>query len=179
MSLIKRILNVGCGDDTYGTHFVDKYPSGKNVKKCELDNEKLPLKDNYFDEVLSQNVLEHLTNVGFAIKEMHRVLKAGGILKLTTDNASYMPFHVKNGAHMGWYDKSHNYEDKHFSLFTLSHIRNLFLNFNFKILKLEYTDENYEYFLFKKTFASVVFYYLKRLLPQNFRYPRIRIVAMK
>jgi hypothetical protein len=29
----RKILNVGCGEETYGTHFVDFYPSRKDVIK--------------------------------------------------------------------------------------------------------------------------------------------------
>jgi len=29
----KRILNIGCGNDTYGTDFLDLYPKRKEVKK--------------------------------------------------------------------------------------------------------------------------------------------------
>jgi ubiquinone/menaquinone biosynthesis C-methylase UbiE len=58
-----------------------------------LDEENLPFTDNYFDEIYSRNLLEHLKNVGFAVKEMVRVLKPGGKLILITDNASYYLFH--------------------------------------------------------------------------------------
>ncbi|MEM2955026.1 MAG: class I SAM-dependent methyltransferase, partial [Candidatus Nanoarchaeia archaeon] len=90
----KMILNVGCGDETYGTHFVDLYPSRPEVIKCDLGKEKLPFPDNFFDEVYSKNVLEHLKNPGFALEEMKRVLKKGGELVLITDNAGYLFHHI-------------------------------------------------------------------------------------
>lgn len=87
----KRILNVGCGRETYGTHFVDLYPTRPEVKEVNIDNEKPPFPANYFNdnEVYSKNLLEHLTNPGFVLKEIVRVLKKGGKLILITDNASY------------------------------------------------------------------------------------------
>ena len=45
----------------------------KMLSKCDVDTEKLPFPDNYFDEVYSKNLLEHLRNPGFALKEMIRV----------------------------------------------------------------------------------------------------------
>lgn len=56
----KRILNIGCGNDTYGTDFVDLYPQRKEVKKCMIDSEKLPYSKNTFDEVRMYFVFEHL-----------------------------------------------------------------------------------------------------------------------
>jgi len=64
----RRILNVGCGEDTYGTHFVDLYPTRKEVIKCNVDKEKLPFPNNYFDEIYSKNLLEHLRNPGFFLE---------------------------------------------------------------------------------------------------------------
>jgi ubiquinone/menaquinone biosynthesis C-methylase UbiE len=74
----KRVLNVGCGDDTFGTDFVDLYPIRGNVIMCDVTKEKLPYEDNTFDVVYSKNLLEHLSNLWFALKEMKRVLKKNG-----------------------------------------------------------------------------------------------------
>ena len=41
MTVKRRVLNVGCGKDTYGTDFVDKYPSRKDVIKYDIDQEGL------------------------------------------------------------------------------------------------------------------------------------------
>ncbi len=46
-----RILNLGCGKDTYGTDFVDIYLSRKEVIRCNIDKESLPYGDGTFDEV--------------------------------------------------------------------------------------------------------------------------------
>jgi ubiquinone/menaquinone biosynthesis C-methylase UbiE len=77
-SLNKKILNVGCGSETYGTHFIDLYPSRKEVIKCDVDKEKIPFPNSYFDEVYCKNIFEHLRNPGHLIEEAHRVLKKGG-----------------------------------------------------------------------------------------------------
>ncbi len=41
-------------------------------------NEKLVIPDNYYDNVISLNTLEHIYRDEFAIREIHRVLKPGG-----------------------------------------------------------------------------------------------------
>jgi predicted SAM-dependent methyltransferase len=146
---MKKILNVGCGIDDYGTHFVDLFPQRKNVMKCDLDRQKLPFSDNYFDEVYSKNLFEHLTNLGFAIKEMYRVLKKGGKLILITDNANFFGFAI-GGTHLGGYEekklwsKDSAKEDRHYELFTDWHLRNYAKKAGFKTALTEYILEEGE-----------------------------------
>lgn len=145
-----RILNVGCGDDTYGTHFVDKYPKRKEVIKCDLDWEKLPFKSNYFDEVVCKNVLEHLTNPGFALKEMYRVLKKGGKLLLITDNANYWRWAIGK-THLGGYERHSKHKgDRHYSLFTDWHLINHAKKVGFKKIKVEYVMSKIKSFNLKE-----------------------------
>ena len=61
-----------------------KYPSGRFIQM------NIPpfqaLQDNAYDVVLSFQVIEHIGEDGLFLKEIHRVLKPGGILLLTTPN---------------------------------------------------------------------------------------------
>ena len=54
----------------------------------DLNSDRLPFQDNYFDLVLLSEVIEHLVNPDNALKEAHRVLKSNGILIVTTPNLS-------------------------------------------------------------------------------------------
>ena len=47
---------------------------------------KLPFKDRYFDLVFMGEIIEHLIDTTFFLREAHRVLKKGGRLILTTPN---------------------------------------------------------------------------------------------
>jgi ubiquinone/menaquinone biosynthesis C-methylase UbiE len=47
------------------------------IRDCQ---EELPFEDGYFDRVLAIHVLEHLTNLPAAIRQIHRVLKISGRL---------------------------------------------------------------------------------------------------
>jgi len=135
-----RTLSVGCGGDfSYFTDFVDILPQRNDVIKCDMNTEKLPYEDNIFDEVYSKHMLEHLTDVGFAIREMMRVLKKGGKLTIITDNASFFDF-ARGRTHLGQYEelRSDTHEDRHYSLFTPWHLRNFFRKFNIKVEKIEY-----------------------------------------
>lgn len=139
----RKILNVACWDDTYGTHFLDLYPpkNRPEVKKWDINKEnKLPYKNGFFDEVFCRGFLEHSVNVGMLISECKRVLKKGGLLRIDTDNANYWVFALKNSLHR-WADlRIEGFgEDKHFSLFTDRHLKNLFDYYGLKITKQEYT----------------------------------------
>lgn len=100
-----RVLDVGClppinllamresGIDAEG---VDLNPQrfsqansreGLTVKKCNIETERLPYDDGGFDAVVFTEVLEHLRiDIPFTLREMHRVLKPGGRLLLSTPN---------------------------------------------------------------------------------------------
>lgn len=136
----KRILNIGCGNDTYGTDFVDVYPERPEVKKVQIDEEKLPYKDNTFDEVRMNYVFEHLRNPKFVLEEIYRVLKKGGKLHLETDNAGWFHFHNEKGwgEHYGGYNfEEHGDDDMHYGLFTTHHLENHLKKTGFKHFKVK------------------------------------------
>ena len=86
-----KLLDIGCGScihlrmfrllglDAYG---VDKRIEidDEKVKKCNIENEKLPFKDNSFDVIFSKSLLEHVQDPDNFIKESYRVLRKNGII---------------------------------------------------------------------------------------------------
>jgi len=46
----------------------------------DLEKERLPFEDNSIDEILADNVFEHITNLEHVMNECHRVVKQGGLL---------------------------------------------------------------------------------------------------
>lgn len=98
----KMVLDVGCGSDSFlykvkdltsrrfGCDFnVDQYAehdNKENVKKVDLDWEKLPYEQEMFDVIFCLDVLEHLFNPFSLLKECFRVLKNDGIIILSTPN---------------------------------------------------------------------------------------------
>lgn len=89
---MKKILNIGCGQETYGTHFIDLYPSRKEVIKCDVEKDELPFPPNFFDEVYFRGLYEHLKNPGIFLKKIFNIIKPGGKVVIITDNASR--FHI-------------------------------------------------------------------------------------
>jgi 2-polyprenyl-3-methyl-5-hydroxy-6-metoxy-1,4-benzoquinol methylase len=74
-----------------------KYPSGKFLSM------NIPplghLQDNAYDSIVSFQVIEHIQDDALFLKEIHRVLKPGGIALLTTPNRKMSltrnPWHIR------------------------------------------------------------------------------------
>lgn len=81
-------LNLGCGKDIkIGYHNIDINPVDNRIVKSDIIN--LPqYQNNSVDEVLLNQVLEHLNNRDLrpALKEWHRIIKKGGKIIITVPN---------------------------------------------------------------------------------------------
>lgn len=116
-SIYGEVLEVGCGEGRgvglliqKASHFtaVDKIePVIKQLQKKfpqgTFKSMNIPplgeLPDNYFDVVVSFQVIEHIENDLLYLKEIHRVLKPGGTAYITTPNRkmslSRNPWHIR------------------------------------------------------------------------------------
>jgi ubiquinone/menaquinone biosynthesis C-methylase UbiE len=172
---------MGCGLETYGTDFVDKFPQREDVIKCDIDEEKLPFPSNYFDIVYSRHLFEHLTNLGFAMKETYRVLKEDGKLVLLTDNANCWAF-AFGGTHLGKYEKIRAktdkvIEDRHYMLFTDWHLQNHARKAGFKKIAVTYTLDNLTGI--KGTVIEAVNMIFKNTLLKRVVYNTLKLEAVK
>jgi len=172
----KRILNLGCGNETYGTHRVDIVPTKTTTHVFDVEK-GIPFPDEFFDEVYERNLFEHLKNPHFHVQEVYRVLKKGGRVVLITDNASCLRYYLL-GTHTGGY-MGHRHlltrtGDKHYAIFTKEHLKNHFLDVGFKILKIEYVETDYATRLLDK-----VMRFFLRGVWKSLTFPRIRVVAVK
>ena len=105
--ILPKILDLGCGNGTqtkyivklvsateaYGidinqTYLKEAEKTGINGIRADLNTDKLPFDDDYFDLIILSEVIEHLLNPDNALKEAYRVLKSGGIFIITTPNLS-------------------------------------------------------------------------------------------
>ncbi len=98
-----KLLEIGCGMGTdllqfakggAHCHAVDLTPRSVEITRHRFglygfkglfaisDGERLPFRDNSFDVVYSNGVLHHTPDTAGAIKEVHRVLRPGGIAKV-------------------------------------------------------------------------------------------------
>ena len=105
-----RILDFGAGNGDISEYFAEKNEQySVDVKdqrrrkdsKAEftlIGSESLPFKDNFFDIILSHQVIEHVGNQDLYLEETRRVLKKEGICYLGTPNKSslLMQGHIGN-----------------------------------------------------------------------------------
>lgn len=97
-----KILDVGCGKGLIAKNLSkyckeiisidveDKRLDREGYKFELVKDERLPFKDNSFDVIISNQVIEHVNNQDVHIYEIHRVLKKYGICYLATPN-KYWP----------------------------------------------------------------------------------------
>lgn len=74
---------IACGVKGYGvdrSRAAEKYCPEADLRTADLENDKLPYEDNFFDVVYSKSVVEHFYYPEKIIQEMYRVLKPGGIM---------------------------------------------------------------------------------------------------
>lgn len=104
----------------------------QEIKKNQVEihlasSDNIPFGDATFDKVLAANTLYFWENPEDHIKEIHRVLKVGGVLSLAIRSKAFMqklPF-VQHG----------------FTMYTQEEAEKLIKDSGFKIFKSEYTKE--------------------------------------
>ena len=103
-------LNVGCGARPLnGWINVDKHPVSDAVAFGDIEI-GLEYSDGTFDEILLDNVIEHVDDIPQVIREIERLLCVGG-------EAQFITPHFSSSA--SWRDPTHKY---HLSYFSFDHL---------------------------------------------------------
>ncbi|MCB0379922.1 MAG: class I SAM-dependent methyltransferase [Flavobacteriales bacterium] len=77
--MTKKKLNLGCGTDIReGWINLDNFDDKRIDVKHDLETFPYPFEDNYFDEIIAVNVLEHIENPVRVIEELHRITAKNG-----------------------------------------------------------------------------------------------------
>lgn len=93
-------LNLGCGNKKY-----DGYLNVDSNQRCKPDKivdmkKRLPFKDNTFEEVIAEHVIEHISDTEKIMREIWRICKNNATVKITvphykTDAAFADPTHKR------------------------------------------------------------------------------------
>jgi len=117
--------------------------SGYLFKK--VDDEYLPFNNSKFDVVISNHVIEHISNQTLHVNEISRVLKNGGILYLATPNKYWLFDPHSKLPLISWFSRRVSsiylklFENKKWDIYPLSYrkIKRLFKN-HFEIYNMTY-----------------------------------------
>jgi len=153
-----RLLDIGCGDGTFGYFAKNKYKEiygidlsenalkiaekrGIITTKINFNDERLPFEDDYFDAVSCLDVIEHIFEPRDLIKEINRVLKTGGELVISTPNIRYLR-HLFSLIVKGKFPKTsgdikYHWDGGHLHYFTFKDVEELLKEYGFKIIKKE------------------------------------------
>lgn len=86
---VQRVLDVGCGrNKAAGAIGVDIDRNSNADIIFNLDQSIYPFKSNIFDVVICQDVVEHVENLRRFFDEIHRISKAGTLVKIRTPHYS-------------------------------------------------------------------------------------------
>ncbi len=132
-------LNVRGLKNVYGLD-VDNYLSEdnknfiKDFKISDLNCEKIPWQDNFFDIITAWCVLPHLENPHFFIREALRVLRPGGLLIVSIP-------HILSKASLKYFKKNKDFprylsSTNHITVFTPGSFKNLTKGFD--VVNMEY-----------------------------------------
>ncbi len=143
-------LNLGCGNKKIeGFIGVDKVKSTKADIIHDLNRFPYPFKDNSADEILMDNVLEHLEDTIKVMEELYRICKNKAKIKI------YVPYAKSDGA---FTDPTHKrfFTDQSFKYFEPIHHLNFYTKARFKVIKNT---------LIAKTNDKDIRYFLRNLIP--------------
>lgn len=127
-------LNLGCGFKRLDGYInVDMEKADHVDVVANLDKFPWPFKDSSAEYILLDNTLEHLEHVDRSMKEIHRILKPGGVVTIK------VPYYNSANAHSPYHKKFFSRDS--FLRFTTSFLKSSGLDVLplFKLRKLELT----------------------------------------
>jgi len=196
--LIKKpILDFGCGDGffcetVFGKEKInigldiknertEKIINKKIYKKIVLYNgKKLPFKDNYFQTIVSNCVLEHILNIDYSLKEIYRVLKPDGYFITTVMTDKWNDYLLGKKLLGNYYVNYMRRKQTHHHLFSYQRWTNLFKKTGFKIIKaVGYLNEKNSCFMDLSHYLSLLSLITYQLFNNWQIFPRLNIFLWK
>jgi 2-polyprenyl-3-methyl-5-hydroxy-6-metoxy-1,4-benzoquinol methylase len=149
----KKILEIGCGEGNFGVCLkkeigaevwgVEYNSAHAALAEKQLDKvfcgdiaqivDQLP--SNYFDVVVCNDVLEHLTDPYTVLEKLKSNLSPNGIVVSSLPNIRYFRSFFKILFEKNWdYTESGTMDFTHFRFFTVNSIRKMYENLNYDVL---------------------------------------------
>lgn len=152
----KMVLEIGCGEGNFGALLkrvlgaevwgIEYEPTQANVAAKQLDKifcgdvmsliDQLP--DDYFDAIICNDVLEHLTDPYTVLEKAKRKLTGQGVVISSLPNIRYFRNFFDFVFRKNWdYTERGIMDFTHFRFFTVNSIRKMYENLNYDIITLE------------------------------------------
>jgi ubiquinone/menaquinone biosynthesis C-methylase UbiE len=135
-------LNLGCGNDIkkgYVNLDVAKLPGVDVI--WDINKLPLPFETEEFDEILCKDVIEHIEDYPQLLKELHRILKKGGVLMIRVPHFT-SPNNFKDPTHKRLFSA------ESFNFFTLESEKPYYFQFAFsKIVTIKITFSRFYRFI--------------------------------
>tara|TARA_Y200000002_G_scaffold368361_1_gene361336 strand:- start:28 stop:702 length:675 start_codon:yes stop_codon:yes gene_type:complete len=126
LKLNSKVLEIGCGrgdflkafkelgNNIVGTDISEEsknYFEEDEIYVCNIENEKLPFKNNEFDMIFNKSLIEHLYSPDNFFNEAFRVLKPGGLMiTMVPDWESNYKIYYDDFTHKSPYTKQSLYD---------------------------------------------------------------------
>lgn len=130
-------MNLGCGNKKIaGFIGVDRIKTAAADVVHDLNMAPYPFAAGSVDEIIADNVLEHLNDVIAVLEEWHRLCRNGAIIKIS------LPYYKSSGAFTDPTHK-HFFTENSFQYFKPEHGYHFYTGAKFKILKTELLAKNF------------------------------------
>lgn len=176
--------------DCWNYALKDNHKFKFNVLRCDITKESLPFPNENFDVVLLIDVLEHLYNPYFTLKEILRVLKNHGLTVIRTPNCANLKNRILllMGKSPYYNLKGWLFEDRretpsgsvctgHIREYTMEEVKQILNIFGFKILNCKYfiTEEA----ITRSRQRLIRLYNLLEILYNRWRYQMVLLAEKK
>ena len=147
---IGAVLDIGCADGAFLTQLppsctrvgVDVAPNrfrpaGIRFVQTDVSRQSLPFVDGCFDVVYAGEIIEHVLDTEGLLEDIRRVLRAGGLLVLTTPNLCSLKnlYYWLRGRQLAWVDYKNN-QYGHVRYFSPQSLRLLLRDMGFTVLRM-------------------------------------------
>ena len=147
------------------SYLADEAKKIVDFSKADLNFDKLPYQDGFFDVATSFQVFEHLENPFFAMREVSRVLRPGGLFLMSVPNPFQWTFKLKFllTGNMPPYTEKNN----HLLFLTRDVFKKTFLA-NFDLVDIIYQKGDIPFYgRLRLVFGGLIKYRHYKALPRN------------
>lgn len=130
-----------CGIDIFESSVEQAKKSGIKAEMVDLNIEKIPYSERYFDTVLCLAVIEHVFDPYQVIAEISRVLKNDGVCVFTIPNVAFILNRLRIiFGQLPVTSKGNGWDGGHLHYFTIGTFRKLLLKYGIKTIHVEATN---------------------------------------